>query len=76
MDNDTADSFSDEEENLQGEKSKRHKRICKEIIFKNGNVKVTAKTISSKEKKKIKNCTKKIERTTGELNNENEEDEV
>ncbi|KAG5629061.1 hypothetical protein H5410_000778 [Solanum commersonii] len=50
-DNDATDSSSDEEENLQGEKSKRHKRICKEIIIRNGKTNVTTKMVSSKEKK-------------------------
>uniref|UniRef100_M1DM95 AP2 domain class transcription factor n=1 Tax=Solanum tuberosum TaxID=4113 RepID=M1DM95_SOLTU len=51
MDNDATNSSSDEEENFQGEKSKRHKRICKEIIIRNGKTKVTSKMVSSKEKK-------------------------
>ncbi|KAK6802638.1 hypothetical protein RDI58_000420 [Solanum bulbocastanum] len=58
-DDDATESSSDEEENLQGEKSKQHKRICKEIIIRNGKTKVTSKMISSKEKK-IKNFFKKM----------------
>ncbi|XP_027769795.1 LOW QUALITY PROTEIN: ethylene-responsive transcription factor ERF069-like [Solanum pennellii] len=49
-DNDATDSSSDEEENHQGEKFKRQKRICKEIIIKNGKTKVTSKMVSSKDK--------------------------
>ncbi|KAL3379556.1 hypothetical protein AABB24_000322 [Solanum stoloniferum] len=58
-DNDATNSSSDEEENLQGEKSKRHKRICKEIIIRNGKTKGTSKMVSSKEKK-IQNFSKKM----------------
>ena len=39
-----------EEENHQGQKSKRQKSICKEIIIKNGKTKVTSKMVSSKDK--------------------------
>ncbi|KAG5595422.1 hypothetical protein H5410_036654 [Solanum commersonii] len=34
-DNGATESSSDEKENLQGENSKRHKRMCKEILLKN-----------------------------------------
>ncbi|KAG5629059.1 hypothetical protein H5410_000776 [Solanum commersonii] len=59
IDNNATNSSSDEKENLQGEKSKRHKRICKEIIIRSGKIKVTSKMISSKEKK-IQNISKKM----------------
>uniref|UniRef100_A0A3Q7EBA0 AP2/ERF domain-containing protein n=1 Tax=Solanum lycopersicum TaxID=4081 RepID=A0A3Q7EBA0_SOLLC len=49
-DNDATDLSSDEDENPQGENSKRQKRFCKEIIIKNGKTKVTSKMVSSKEK--------------------------
>ncbi|WMV07275.1 hypothetical protein MTR67_000660 [Solanum verrucosum] len=53
-DSDATDSSSDEEEKLQGEKSKRHERTCiKEIIIENGKTRVISKKMS-KEKKDIK----------------------
>ncbi|XP_055818816.1 uncharacterized protein LOC129887662 [Solanum dulcamara] len=53
-DSDATDSSSDEEEKLQGEKSKRHERTCiKEIIIENGKTRVISKK-TSKEKKDIK----------------------
>lgn len=53
-DSDATDSSSDEEEKLQGEKSKRHERTCiKEIIIENGKTRVICKK-TSKEKKDIK----------------------
>jgi len=65
MDNDATDSSSDEEENLQGEKSKRHKRICKEIIIRNGKTKVTSKIVSSKEKKDTKLLQENVKKYRG-----------
>uniref|UniRef100_M1DI03 Ethylene-responsive transcription factor ERF070 n=1 Tax=Solanum tuberosum TaxID=4113 RepID=M1DI03_SOLTU len=64
-DNDATDSSSDEEENLQGEKSKRHKRICKEIIIRNGKTKVTSKMVSSKEKKDTKLLQENVKKYMG-----------
>lgn len=53
-DSDATDSSSDEEEKLQGEKSKRHERTCiKEIIIENGKTRVISKK-TSKEKKDTK----------------------
>ncbi|KAK4713451.1 hypothetical protein R3W88_019358 [Solanum pinnatisectum] len=52
--NDDTDSSSDEEKNLQGENSKRHKRMCKEIIIEDGKTKVFSKRMSSKENKDTK----------------------
>ncbi|KAG5629077.1 hypothetical protein H5410_000794 [Solanum commersonii] len=64
-DNDATDSSSDEEKNLQGEKSKRHKRICKEIIIRNGKTKVTSKMVSSKEKKETKLLQENVKKYRG-----------
>ncbi|KAG5629058.1 hypothetical protein H5410_000775 [Solanum commersonii] len=54
LDSDATDSSSDDEENLQGEKSKRHKKIFQEIIIEKGKTKVFSKRMSSKEKKDTK----------------------
>ncbi|KAG5629065.1 hypothetical protein H5410_000782 [Solanum commersonii] len=54
-----------EEENLPGEKSKRHKRICKEIIIRNGKIKVTSKMVSSKEKKDTKLLQENVKKYKG-----------
>ena len=51
-DSDATDSFSDEEEKLQGEKSKRHERTCiKEIIIENGKTRVISKKTSKREER-------------------------
>ncbi|TMW95315.1 hypothetical protein EJD97_009092 [Solanum chilense] len=64
-DNDATDSSSDEEENHQGENSKPQKRICKEIIIKNGKTNVTSKMVSSKEKNVTKTHQENVKKYRG-----------
>ncbi|TMW86729.1 hypothetical protein EJD97_020954 [Solanum chilense] len=64
-DSDATDSSSDEEEKLQGEKSKRHERTCiKEIIIENGKTRVISKK-TSKEKKDIKMFQENVKKYKG-----------
>lgn len=64
-DSDATDSSSDEEEKLQGEKSKRHERTCiKEIIIENGKTRVISKK-TSKERKDLKLLQENVKRCKG-----------
>ncbi|KAK4736736.1 hypothetical protein R3W88_000433 [Solanum pinnatisectum] len=65
IDNDATDSSSDDEENLQGEKSKRHKIICNEIIIEKEKIKVFSKNTSSKEKKDAKLLPENVKKYKG-----------
>lgn len=64
-DSDATDSSSEEEEKLQGEKSKRHERTCiKEIIIENGKTRVISKK-TSKERKDLKLLQENVKRCKG-----------
>ncbi|TMW85255.1 hypothetical protein EJD97_023434 [Solanum chilense] len=62
QDNDATDSSSDDEENFQGEKSKRNKIIRNEIIIEKEKTKVISKRMLSKKKRDKKLLLENVEK--------------